>query len=364
MKIWTYKEALDKIVLDQDLKELFEANESFITENEMIGYFNEALTKASTDIQAANQDYFLTKYYIPLVQGQRTYQLPDNVMANKIRGIIFHSGSVVYQVEQFRRMDKFENIYNVNKYDQSGYYAYHLKNDYPGQAQFELAPAARETAVLPPAADPFVPMVMHFIRDCARIPLIGEFCNPELIPTSAVDATANTIQTLSGDMDNIGIIAQGKIGCFPGSIALVTGDAVKVKPALGGTLPAPLVKGVTYYVIQTGNGLIKLATTKANAKMLIGIDLTTAGTVGLIMTVQATKAITYATILDIPEFTMFLIQWVKCRCLEKEMDPRFEQASKILLQLGQQMIDTLTDSIQDDRSSFVEADYSAYADLS
>lgn len=364
MQIWTYKEALDKVVLDQDLAELFQADESFITKNEMIGYFNEGIIQAATDIQTANKDYFLTKYFIPLIEGQAVYALPDNIMANKIRGILYQNGSLTYTVDQFRRLDKFENIAMTNKYGASDYYGYFLKNDYPGQAQFELAPKSRESAVLPPAANPFVPMVMHYIRDCAKIPLIGEFCNPELILATSVNVGTDTIQTMSGDMDNIGIIAQGVAGCYPGSLAYSTGDAIKFKPTLGGTLPAPLVKGVTYYVIQTGAGVIKLATSKANAVLGSAIDLTTIGSVGFIITVVATEKIANATILDIPEFTMFLIQWAKCRCLEKERDPAYESALKILVQQKQQMIDTLTDAIQDDKSSEVEADYSAYRELS
>jgi hypothetical protein len=207
-------------------------------------------------------------------------------------------------------------------------------------------------------------MVMHYIRNCARVPLIGEFCNPELVATSAINLLQNTIQTQSGNKDSIGIISQGKVGCQPGSIPYVTGDAIKIKPALGGTLPTYITKDKIYYVIAQGNGIIQLAETKANAKNGISMNLVDSGTVGIIITVQATESIVNATVLDIPEFTMYLIQWAKCRCLEKERDPALVDAAKFLLQLKQQMMDTLTDRIQDDTSSEVEMDFSAYSSLS
>ena len=130
MKLWTYKEALDKIVLDNDLAEIFLTNQAFVTKNEMIGYFNEALTDAESEIQAANKDYFLTKYYIPLVEGVKTYNLPENIMANKIRGILYSNGSLTYAVEPLKRLDKFENMELLDKYGTTNYYSYNLKNDY------------------------------------------------------------------------------------------------------------------------------------------------------------------------------------------------------------------------------------------
>lgn len=362
MKIWTYQEAMTKVITDLDLQEIFEGQGAFISPNEMAGYFNEALTEAEAEIQATNQDYFLTKYYVPLVQGQKRYALPTNIFANKIRGVYYLNGSINYYVSQFRRKNKFENIALTDQWDPNAWYMYLLVNDYVGQSVMEIHPPSRETAIMPPNPNPFTPMTMWYIRNCTRIPLIGEFCNPEAMAPSQVDAGADTIQTYAGSQ-NIGIPQQFVPGAYPGSVPYLTGDAVKFSTVAGSTLPAPLAAGTTYYVIAEGNGLIKLASSRANALNNVALDLTTAGSGLFLMTVKATDAIQMATLLDIPEFTTFVMQWVKCRCYEKEGDPRFEKASQVLVQQKEQMISTLTDSIQDDDNE-IEGDFSWYNDLS
>ncbi len=58
MKIWTYLEMKNKLEVDLDLQD-----ETFVTTDELIGYFNEALTESESEMITLNQDYFLTKFY-------------------------------------------------------------------------------------------------------------------------------------------------------------------------------------------------------------------------------------------------------------------------------------------------------------
>ena len=357
MKIWTYSEALQKILVDLDLQD-----ETFISTNEMIGYFNEAITSAAAEIQSLNQDYFLTKYLVPLVQGTQKYDLPDNIFANKIRGIFYQNGSLNYVVPQIRRKDKFENMMMIDEYDTAADYSYVLINDNAGQSKMQLHPTSRDTAVYPPQANSSTPMAMWYIRNPARIPLVGELCDPEVVAPSQVDASANTITTNAGTT-TYGIKAQGVVGCAPGSVAYITGDAVKLYAGPGGSLPQPLVEGTTYYVIQTGSGVIKLASTKALALAGTNLDLTTTGTVFFTIQLVAVTRAVNAVLLDVPEFITYILQFVKCRCLEKEGDPRFASASQILLDQKKQMVDTLSESIQDDDNE-VQGDYSFYNEMS
>lgn len=359
MKIWTYQEAMTKVVTDNDLQEIFEAEEAFISPDELIGYFNEALTEAESEIQAMAQDYFLTKYFVPMVQGQAIYDLPDNIFANKIRGIFYLNGSINYPVMQFRRRDKFENIEMTDQYALDAFYAYLLINDSVGQAKMQIHPVSRDTAIMPPAVSAFTPMTMWYIRSCARVPIAGELCNPEVINPTSVNTGANTIAVVSGSKTAIGIKSQGVAGCYPGSIAYITGDAIQFQKGPGGTLPSPLVENTTYYVIAASTTSIKVATTRANALLGTAITLTTAGTVFFTIQVAATTAIINACLLDIPEFTTFVMQWVKCRILEKEKDPSFETAAGVLMAQKKQMVDTLTESIQDDDNE-IQGDFSYY----
>lgn len=360
MKLWTYEEALAKITNDNDLQEIFEHDNAFINKNEMIGYFNEALTKASTDIQAKSKDYFLTKAYLQAVQGQLQIDLPENIMANKIRQLRYVNGAINYEVQAYMRSQKFADMSFTDQYGLNDYYMYSLMNDYSGQAKIEIHPPFRETTDV---LGGFKPLTLWYIRNCARVPLIGEFCNPELVLSASVNAGTDEISVVSGNQKEIGIPWQGVAGCSAGSVAYITGDAVKLEPVYGGTLPSPLVEDTVYYVIAVNSTTIKLATTKLNAKAGTAIDLTTAGTSGFVIRVQATEAITKATILDIPEFTMYLIQFVKCKILSKERDPSLAAELQILQAYNEQMMDTLADAVQDNNSDNIEADFSAYEEL-
>lgn len=356
MKVWTYKEMSDKVMRDLDLED-----ETFVSVDEMVGYFNEALNEAESEIMVLNQDYFLTKYFVPFVSGSTQYVMPYNCYANKIRGLIYQSGTLNYEIVQYRRKNKFLNIALTTQFGASDDYRYLLINDRIGKSYLEFHPSARETAVLAPVASQSTPVVLWYIRNCARIPITGEYCNPELVMPTQVSASANSITTLSGTA-TVGTVQQGLPGGYPGSIAYITGDAVKLSAGPNGTVPAPLVDGTVYYVIATGSNVIKLATTYANAILGTAIDLTDVGTVYFTISVAATQAIIDAALVDIPEFSTFVMQWVKCRCMEKDLSPMLEAAAMVLMQQKQQMVDTLTQAITDDDDE-IQADYTHYQEM-
>lgn len=360
MKIWTYGEMEDKIKRDLDLED-----ETFISPNEMIGYFNEALNEAESEIMALNQDYFLTKFFLPLIAGTQQYQFPDNIYANKIRGIIYSNGSIQYTVDQYRRKDKFEEIALTEQYGVNDDYRYFLQSDAPGQRHLELRPPSRETAIMPPASNAFTPMTMWYIRNCARVPLIGEYCNPEVVNFSQINIGTDEITVGSG-FAPYGLAAQQKVGSYKGSIPYRTGDKVKVRPLVNGTLPGGLNEYQEYWVISNyvaynASYTIKLATSKALALAGTAIDLTSQGAGNFVIEVAATTSIVSAALIDIPEFATFVMQWVKCRCLEKEGDPRLKDAADLLAQQKVQMVDTLTQGIVDDDDK-IQPDFTHYQD--
>lgn len=355
MKVWTYAEAKAKLEVDFDLED-----ETFVQPDELAGYFNDALTEAEAEIITINEDYLKSKYYLPLVQGTSVYALPSNIYANKIRKIMYASSSIIYEVVRYRGRSKFSDMAFTDQFGVNDDYRYDLINDNPGQAQLELHPTSRDTAVL--SGTIVAPMIMSFIRNCARIPLIGEFCNPEVILPSQVNVTTNVLTISSGTL-SYGIVSRGTAGCFPGSITPVTGDQVQFKVGPGGTLPAPLVAGTTYYVIKLTASTIKLATSLANALAGTAIDITTAGTIYFVMQTAATAAIQNATLLDVPEFITFLLAWVKAAVLFKEKDPGFTDAAGIVVQQKKQMVDTLTNSVPDDDDTIM-GDFSHYQEMS
>ena len=358
MKIWTYDEMYRKILEDLDLED-----ETFIKPGEMRGYFNEALTEAQSEILLLNQDYFVAKAYIPVVQGQEDYILPYNLFSNKIRGIIYQNGSIDYEIKQFRRKNKFMDVLMEQKYGYNDWYGYFLPNDIVGSRTIRFVPMMRDTAILNPPTDIFAPIQMWYLRNCNRVPINGELCNPEFVLNSAVDFANDEIQTRSGQNVVPGNITQWKSGPFPGSTPFITGDAVQLQVVnAGGALPAGLSEKTTYYVIAGANGLIKLATTKALAFAGTAIDITDAGTGSFLIWVAATDKIVKNILIDIPEFATFIMQWVKCRCLKKEGDPRLKEEAELLVQQKKQMVDTLTQMIPDDDDK-IYMDLSFYDDM-
>lgn len=161
LKIWSYKEARDKIKLDMDLTE-----EDFVTENEFIGYFNAAIDEAEAEIHTLHEDYFLTKTTIAMVSGTQDYALPSNIYAQKIRGIIYQNGSIIYPVIRVRGTQQFFDISMTEQYGKQEDYRYIIRNDGLTYGyQISLIPPARETGNY---------MTLWYLRNATRIPLVGE----------------------------------------------------------------------------------------------------------------------------------------------------------------------------------------------
>ncbi len=342
-KLWTFKDHADKVKLDLVLNEE-DPEEKFVTYEELIGYFNDGIDDAEAEITNLHEDYFLTSDYVPLQVGVSEYPMPKNIFANKLRGVVYANGSIIYPVKKFRMRNKFELIAVSNQFGQNEWYRHNLTNDAPGQRRFVIYPPSRETAVLPPLSSPFTPMQRWYIRQANRIPLPGEYTNPENLLPAAVN-TGTDILSLAP------------------LVPYVTGDQVKLKANSGG-LPAPLVENIVYYAIRVSDNQIKLASSLANAKAGTSIDLTTPGTGFHTLRVAATTAIIDATIIDIPEFAAFLQQYVKVQILDKDVgDPRFTKAVVQLKQQREQMIDTLT-NMEPDNDDEVEPDLSHYDEMS
>lgn len=358
MKIWTYLEMYNKFITDNDL-----ADEKWATPDEVAGYFNEAFDEIKKDIADLNKDYFLTKYLVPIVQGTGSYNLPDNMLINKIRGMIYANGSVIYPIMRYRGANEFQNIAFTDQYGTNDDYNYLLKNDYPGQAQFEMHPVARETAIYPPQAGAFTPVYIWYLRDIVRVPIIGtigtgEFCNPEVLAPSQVNTGTNVI-TVNAGTSTYGIKAQGVVGGVPGSVMYINGDQIKFTAGPGGTVPGGLTAGTVYYVVNASGQTIKVAATLGGS----AITLTTQGTVFFTISVAATTAIRNAILIDIPDANTFLIQWAKCRVLSKEHSPILSTEVDMLLALKKSVVDILTNNIPDNDDE-VTPDFSHYQEQS
>lgn len=143
MKIWQYSELSTKVEQDLAIQE-----ELFVSASELLGYFNEALDRAEQMILTLYEDYFLNRMTLSLISGVEEYSLPSDIYAEKIRRIIFNSGSDMYTIERIRDWKKFEYYADVNRYASSARYRYMLYNPTAGQYKMLLVPVSRDTGAV------------------------------------------------------------------------------------------------------------------------------------------------------------------------------------------------------------------------
>lgn len=122
MKTWTYAEAKAKIERDLDMQE-----ETFVTPDEMVMYFNDAIDECEAEIHNLFEDYFLTEASITLVPGTDRYSLPSDIYANKIRSLWFNDGNLRYQVKRTRHKNlPFTDMSDI-------VYSYQMQHRSPGE---------------------------------------------------------------------------------------------------------------------------------------------------------------------------------------------------------------------------------------
>lgn len=233
MKLWTFAEVNQKVRADLDLQD-----ETFITPDEMVGYVNDAIHEAESEIMKINEDYFLQTGFLALTLGTSIYQLPTDIYGQKIRQIIYSAGSIQYPIKRIRGANKFEILASTNQNGLAEDYSYILTNTTPGaQNQILLSPPSRETSAQN--------VQIFYIRSAQRVKQASEL-SPPIKPTA------------------------------PNSAAQL------------------------------------------------------------------------ATVLDIPEFSTFVIDFVKYKCLLKDTDSRLSDQQAIMQSQRKMMIETLTEQVPDD----------------
>lgn len=332
MKLWTYGEVRKKLERDFDLED-----ETFISSDELAGYCNEGIEAAEAEILKLSEDYFLRSIAYDLTLGQQVLTLPADIYAQKIRSVIYNNGGdLIYEIRRVRDPHKFSRIANTQVWGFADWYAYIVQNQTVGtQNTLLLVPPSKETS------SGFI--TMWYIRHAQRIPLLGEYFLSQSLFTGAF--TPST--------DIVALAAHG----------YATGDKVKLSTTGTAVVPAGLNPGSIYYVIVLSPDTFALATSLANARAGVRVDFTNAGTGTVTITVATTEANRDTVILDIPEFTSFILQFMKVRCYEKEPDPRYDMAVKALGSLEEQLVDTLTQQVPDNDDK-IPLDMGIYDDMS
>lgn len=141
-KYWTLAQIIAKVEADLNLED-----EGFISESEMLGYINEAIDEAETEVHGIYEDYFLSKETLTLVSGTSEYSLPTTVFAHKIRRVTYRNGARTYTVKRIRDWKKFEQ-YELDKVggaQSEAEYQYFLMNSTVGDPKFLFSPEVSES---------------------------------------------------------------------------------------------------------------------------------------------------------------------------------------------------------------------------
>lgn len=170
MIYWTWAEIKDKVERDLDLQD-----ETFIQDEEMLGYANEAIDEAEAEILTLYEDYFLTSANLALVTGTSEYSLPSDIYATKIRSIIYRSGSLIFPITKIKEWNKFEAIAFETTYPATQTYKYILKNP--------SAAAGYKIVLYPPAMETSASNVtIWYIRNANRLTSLTDTCDiPEFV---------------------------------------------------------------------------------------------------------------------------------------------------------------------------------------
>lgn len=140
---WTLAKIRSKIQ-----KEMVLEDESFIESSELDGFINDAIRDAEAHIHklGCEDEYFLAKTSINLVNGTTEYSLPEDIYATKIRRIMYVNGIDFYEVRRVRGTNKFKIYYAMNlEYSQSEEYRYQLINNSDTGPVIESIPPSYET---------------------------------------------------------------------------------------------------------------------------------------------------------------------------------------------------------------------------
>ena len=122
-------------------KELDLEGETFITAQEFLGYFQEAIDMTESTIHSIYEDYFLTSSTLSLVSGIQTVSPPSDIYAQKIRSILYNDGgSTKYEI---RRIKQFKE---TNYFDVNDAYKYLVTNDGTNGLKLKFFPVPQETS--------------------------------------------------------------------------------------------------------------------------------------------------------------------------------------------------------------------------
>jgi len=141
MRKWTLAQIKSKIQRDLDLQD-----EDFIQEDELVEYINEGIDMCEAHIHTLYEDYFLTSTTLSWVSGTAEYALPDDIYADKVRGLLYNNGTTIFEIPRIKDKSKFLKAALLKEFPPTLDYAYIIKNSSGEDPKIVFFPTVQETS--------------------------------------------------------------------------------------------------------------------------------------------------------------------------------------------------------------------------
>jgi hypothetical protein len=265
-------------------------DETFVDDNELLRYCQEAVDMCEARIHdmGIGDKYFETVTPLLLKSGYSDYQFPSNIYANKILRIIWNRANDVYEIKRLTREKRYTDSVIIDRYSTPDLLTYRIYNNDPS-----VKPVIRMT----PRPNYTVPQV-----------------------TRVVETTISS---------NLLVVTTDVTGISVGDF--VSGDGIPMNSIV------EEIDGLDVYISAN------CTATDTDASITF-----TKPDVLMFYVRNANKPVDDDSIIDIPEFYNFIVQYMIVESLKKDVgNPRIEQETAKLDMLSDQMVTTLAGMVED-----------------
>jgi hypothetical protein len=299
MEYPTYSQIKQKVQERIDIED-----ETFISSDELLRHCQDAIDFCENKIHTfkVGDRYFETVAPITLVSGVRDYTLPSDIYGNKITKLLHDKNGSYYAVGRLTKSDRYEHFHDLERYSSSSdSYSYIFINASGSQKPvIRFVPRPQEnTSTFTPTIDTTSGSKAITVSSATGL-VAGQFISASGIPLNTmVESISGTTVTMSA----------------PATATASTVASTFIEPRM-----------LCYYLRN------------------------------------ASKPTSDTDVIDIPEFSSYIVQYMICECLKKDSgNPRLEQEMMRLSELQVDMEGTLADMVpsQDDT---MEADISIYGE--
>lgn len=119
----TFGDLSEQVQMEIDIQE-----EEFVQPQELINYFNSGITMIESEIVklGCKEKYLQTEAFVSIVSGQQDYDLPSDIIEQKIRKIVYRDNTNIYTLMPAKIEAAYEAEDIARLYSSSDYYYYQI----------------------------------------------------------------------------------------------------------------------------------------------------------------------------------------------------------------------------------------------